>query len=277
MSFYLRSQLLVVDEEDAATLFVEIEESHVDRRIVDVAGGAEIRCPGNIVEGREEDGVGLFAGGLLHYTVHAAARFLANNTLIVDEELVGRTCRTLGPDVVEQREVVVELHAFVGQLLLHTLGGVHRERHAVYGHRFAGRNVLCEPFHQVNGVGTIFGHHLKTGALQLVGCLDEVARVGPAESLVRSYHSGAVGAVFAHEAGEPFAAAPVSRRILALMGVSAAYHHGIDAGIGHGLAKSLKILQIFLFHGLNYFVVSVESALWARVTESLKAFMESTA
>ena len=171
----------------------------------------------------------------------------------MDEELVGGACG-VGPDVIEQGEVVVELDAVVGEFLLHALCGADGECHAVDADGLSGGDVLGEPVYEVDGVGAVFGHHGEAGATELFGGLDEVSGIGPAEGVGGSDDGGAVGAVLAHEAGEPLAAAPVGGRVLALVGVCAADHDGVDAVLFHGLAQCLQVLWVLLFHSMGFMV-----------------------
>jgi hypothetical protein len=171
----------------------------------------------------------------------------------VNEKRVDGAPRAVGIYEIEHREVCVELHPVVAQFLLQTLAPCHRKGHAVDADGLACRCVLCQPVYQVDSVGAVLLHHLEASVLQLLFSLDEIAGISPAISLVHKDYGCAVGAVARLETREPFAAAPMMRRQLALMRVGAGYDHGINAVLLHHLAQAREVFEILL-HYLWYWV-----------------------
>lgn len=111
--------------------------------------------------------------------------------------------------MVEDREIVVEDDAVVGEFLLQALGVGYGEGHAVDSDGLAGLEVLHEPVVDVDGVGSVEGHHREACVGELTGGLDEESGVGPDECVRLGDYGNAVRAVLAPETGEPFAAPPV--------------------------------------------------------------------
>ena len=145
----------------------------------------------------------------------------AYDSFITDEQLVLRTLGAIRIYVVELRETVVGSDSVVGKLLLETLGKRDGERHSVDAYRLPFLQMPGEPADEVNRLRAVLLHHLEASVLQLLFSLDEIAGISPAISLVHKDYGCAVGAVARLETREPFAAAPMMRRQLALMRVGA--------------------------------------------------------
>ena len=99
-----------------------------------------------------------------------------------------------------------------------------------------------------DGVGETLLHQFYGRVGELVGGLEEVARVCPEESAVGGYDESAGRAC---ESAEPAAHLPVVGNIFAVMGVGLGDDSGVDVGLCHLISERFEALGNDLFHDVN--------------------------
>ena len=218
------------------SFFREDEIAQKDRVAGDVVP-PQVQQPGDVFQGGQEEGIGPLADhgpAKLRQLVPAGE---AGVLLVQSPDGLGGEGRALGPDLVHQVQLMVELGPqLAGETMVAAAGaGVHTA--AVKAERLLRLEALAQEFLDGGHARLPLLHEADAAALQLLGRLEKIAAVGPETGPVGKDQKGPGGA---GEAGEILPAGKMRPHIFAAVKVSGGDQIGVDMILGHHVPEGLE-------------------------------------